>query len=149
MWNKYEWQNFICFLPALWGILFSPTHDSEQHSRESVLFLLGWEQNVSTHMCENTQVELWLVNAAANASLSYDSNITCITTNIIIYRSVCKLFCVDITFDDVNKYTHRCDMEIQGIQAGKYATLADKLPISHNNVVGENTSSPTQHIEAL
>ena len=45
-------------------------------------------------------------------------------------------------FDDVYKYTHRCDLAIQAFRAygrGNMPLQADKLPISHNNVVGENT----------
>ena len=58
---------------------------------------------------------------------------------------MCELS-VNVTLDDVYKYTHRCDMGIktdfQGIQRGGGGDMplrADKLPISHNNVVGENT----------
>ena len=43
----------------------------------------------------------------------------------------------------VYKYTHRCDMEIEtGFWAyglGNMSLQAVKLPISHYNVVGENT----------
>ena len=55
---------------------------------------------------------------------------------------MCEFIC-DVTIDDVYKYTHRCDMEIetgfQGIRVGNMPLQAVKLPISHNNVVGENT----------
>ena len=38
------------------------------------------------------------------------------------------------------------ETDFQAIQAGNYALRADKLPISHNNMVGEN-SFPTQILE--
>ena len=45
--------------------------------------------------------------------------------------------------DDIYKYNHHCDMEIetdfQGIPLGKICHFKlIKLPISHNTVVGEN-----------
>ena len=97
-------------------------------------------------MCENTPENFdWLINYIdqlgtcfkimqpitdkVNASVSYDSNVTCMATIVIIYRSFSKLFCefiCDVTIDDVYKYTHRCNVEIetgfQGIRVGKYAT---------------------------
>ena len=50
---------------------------------------------------------------------------------------------VDV-IDDVYTYTHRCDIEIETgsswhIGRENMPLLVDKLPISHNNVVGENT----------
>ena len=68
-----------------------------------------------------------------------------LATIVIMYRSFSKLSCefiCDVTIDDVYKYTHRCDMEIEtGFQGGwgHIPLQAVKLPISHNNVVGENT----------
>ena len=42
--------------------LFSPTRDWEQHSRESVLLLLGWEQECSHIRVWEHPGEFWLVN---------------------------------------------------------------------------------------
>ena len=79
----------------------------------------GREQNVSKHVCENTQESFdWLIhninqwgtrcyimqqitesyNATVITSLSYDSNVTCIATNVIIY-----LF-IDNYYRLLNKY---------------------------------------------
>ena len=59
-----------------------------------------------------------------------------------LYKLFCEFIC-DVTIDDVYKYTHRCDMEIEtGFRAygwGNMPLQAVKLPISHKNVVGENT----------
>ena len=55
-----------------------------------------------------------------------------------------NLFVTSLLMTFINILIVGCDMEIetgfQGIRVGKYATSSCyKLPISHNNVVGENT----------
>ena len=48
--------------PLVWEHQFSPTRDWEQHSRESVLLLLGWEQECSHIRVWEHLGEFWLVN---------------------------------------------------------------------------------------
>ena len=115
----------VCSLPPV----------MENSTRESVLLLLGWEHNVSTHVCEKTSESFdWLINYINQLETRFiimqpitESFITMLPNRIANASLVyfVNLF-VDVTFDDVYKYTHHCDMEVekgfQGIRAEIYGS---------------------------